>query len=270
MGFTWYDYRGDALTEAQTESGVMELEEQVKKSNAIMLCIPGDHLVSFCQEKPTKEALATEKCVQRFSDLLAQFCRARDGTIPVVICVTKSDLCPEEYRQQAELKLFQEDWLSPLFVDADEPRWKWKVLISYVTLGKRLGHLEKSKNADPSAIDPVGVHLPVTYAIYSALEEKLDKLKGETQSKKGDLRTAEDRTRELKASWFQRWFRYGNIERNVEYVNDLQSLLGTMDTQTQQILRTIDRMKQELLSKSTQKRLYIGGVLTDLMEISNL
>ncbi|BAY66422.1 hypothetical protein NIES22_65610 [Calothrix brevissima NIES-22] len=170
MSFEWLDYRGGALSDTSSKEDVQELTKQVKQSNCLFLCISAEDL-----QLTTKMKRARAIKADRMNVLIKEIAEAVKPTanqpFPVVFVITKFDLCPNPDDQETVIKAIQE--LFSTFWDSPG----WFVSICPVSLGKELG-----EDFADGEIDPVNVHLPVTFAIYCKLykhkiEQKINQQK---------------------------------------------------------------------------------------------
>jgi hypothetical protein len=170
IGFDWLDYRGQALKESPSEAEVRELKAHLNESSAVLLCVSGEHLAPGSTAR-LQSAVATARMLK----LLKEARASRDQPPAVGIVITKFDLCRhlgEEAVIDTVLQLF-----NPLF-EADTG---WLVMICPVSLGNTL-----AQDLDHGAIEPRNVHLPVSFAVYSAFrrgqEEVGERISGTQQA----------------------------------------------------------------------------------------
>jgi hypothetical protein len=182
MGFEWFDYRGGALSDSSSKDDVQALVKQVKQSDCLLLCISAEHL-------QIKEKMKRDRAIKasKMNVLMTEIGKAVKPTankpFPVAIVITKFDQYPKSNDPQQVIEaikeIFPTFWTSP----------GWIVSVCPVTLGKALG-----ENFDEGEIDPVNVHIPVSFAIYCKLytqkiQEKirLQELKNKTGQLKDQL-----------------------------------------------------------------------------------
>jgi hypothetical protein len=99
---------------------------------------------------------------------MADFVKSTGKTVPVVIAITKAELCSGEVLSEG-VNAIKDKMLPGLFTQGSE----WLVMISPVSLGN-----EKSGRFE---INPLNVHLPVTFAVYYALLSQRDMRLHETE-----------------------------------------------------------------------------------------
>jgi hypothetical protein len=187
MGFEWLDYRGKALLSRSTESEVKELEARLLQSSCVFLCISGEHLAEKIETQKQRLDLDGMTKAGRINQFLKKLQEKR-GSVPVVIAITKYDLCMHRKRED-----FTED-IKALFNPLFTSDGNWLVLICPVSLGKEL-----VGNKFDGKIEPVNLHLPLTFAIYSELMQRGTNLKQQEK-------TLTQKTTELREkNWLGRW-----------------------------------------------------------------
>jgi hypothetical protein len=157
MSFEWMDYRGGALRDKTDKADVQELDKSLRESSCVFLCISGDHLSNKIENQADALKLAKKTRVDRMNQFLSKLYE-ENGPVPVVVAITKYDLCM--HRKSEEIR---ED-IKQLFSGLFAPDGKWLVTICPVSLGKGL-----SGDKFHADIDPVNLHLPLVFAIYSKL-----------------------------------------------------------------------------------------------------
>ncbi|MEM7759366.1 MAG: hypothetical protein AAF298_14755 [Cyanobacteria bacterium P01_A01_bin.40] len=166
MSFQWLDYRGQALSDRSTEEDVSDLVQYIQQSECLFLSISGEHLMNEITPTTVRELKS-----DRMNQFIQQYISAKrqpdaQNPFPVAIVITKYDLCHHRDRNDiiADVqKLFQ-----ALFT----PNSGWLVMICPVSLGKEL-----SDAPEKASINPINVHVPVVFAVYSQLRAYDLKLK---------------------------------------------------------------------------------------------
>jgi GTPase SAR1 family protein len=157
MGFEWLDYRGAALSDSCSKEEVQKLIEQIKQSDCLFLCISAEDLQLTSKMKRARAIKA-----DRMNVLISEIGKAVKPTankpFPVSFVITKFDQYPKSNDPQQVIEaikeIFPTFWTSP----------GWIVSVCPVSLGKELG-----ENFEEGEIDPVNVHIPVSFAIYCKL-----------------------------------------------------------------------------------------------------
>ncbi|CAD5990457.1 hypothetical protein PCC9214_05801 [Planktothrix tepida] len=157
MGFEWLDYGGDAMSDRSTEQDVQKLVEHTLKSSCLFLCISGEHLSKKADWTTVRQIQSNRMSlfIQKIGDQLKPTIKQ---PFPVAIIITKYDLCNHRFKRgiiEDVKQIFQ-----PFFT----PDSSWLTMICPVSLGKTL-----VKDTEYSTIEPVNVHLPIIFAIYSVL-----------------------------------------------------------------------------------------------------
>jgi GTPase SAR1 family protein len=160
--FDWLDYRGGALPDVEEAADRKILVERLLNSDCIFLCISAEYLALAADEEDTFEA-AMEAEVDTMNSLLtAVDSRVKPTSVkpfPVAIVVTKADLLANSSIQEKGVETVKEFFKNTLFV---KPHWLTAIIP--VSLGQEL-----ARNPDSGRIKPVGVHLPVTFAVLCKL-----------------------------------------------------------------------------------------------------
>lgn len=152
MEFDWIDYRGKALDDKKTQQeDVLIVTERIKVSDCIFLCISGEYLV----EPVANNMPPRESGIDRIVKFIQQGFDGSKKTIPIVILITKFDLCAKRRKEEVIEDIKQ--LFNFLFV----PDGEWPVMICPVTLGAKL-----SEDINKQQIVPMGVHFPLIFAIY--------------------------------------------------------------------------------------------------------
>jgi len=168
MKFDWLDYRGGALRDKSSEQDVQDLQKNLSDSSCVFLCISGE----FLSEKYEDASIIRKARIDRMN----RFITGIGKNIPVVILITKSDLCKK--RPKDELI---ED-IKKLFSTFFDKGAGWFVMICPVTLGDEL-----AKDNKGGMIAPKHVHLPLIFAIYSTYLQELINTKREIEDAEKDL-----------------------------------------------------------------------------------
>ena len=163
LSFSWYDYRGRAVMEPESQMGVADLHKRIHESDFLVVCLPSDDLLEHATGHRTKEAREVRRYGRRLSHFLHEYYQKNGATLPVVIALTKSDLCEQDDRPIA-IKALRK-LVSGLFSEkpddddtSDEPTTAintppppdgWLVTLCWVTLGKGIGRLAPPRARGP-------------------------------------------------------------------------------------------------------------------------
>jgi hypothetical protein len=204
MGFEWLDYRGAALKEKSTQADVQKLKENLLGSSCIFLCISGEDLVNPSQIL----ALAKKTKADRMNQYLSQL----EKPVPVVIAITKYDYCI--HRDKNDIFKDIQQLFGALFTKGGE----WLVMICPVSLGKAL-----ATDTNEGIIEPVNLHLPLAFAIYSKYCQQISQRRNEENSLSRDLKDLKEK------NFIMRWLKSEEIQqkdnalkRTQQQTNELQ------------------------------------------------
>jgi len=223
MGFEWLDYRGGALSDKQDKADVQELQKSLGQSSCIFLCISGEHLST----KIGSDAIRRAKNIgiNRMNQFLSKL-HEEKGPVPVVIAITKYDLCL--HREAEEIR----DDIKKLFTGLFASSEKWLVTICPVSLGKGL-----AGDMSHAEIDPVNLHLPLVFAIYSQLTQYAAYAKDQESSidKKITDMTTKNR--------FKRWLNSDEITKANEELRKNQALANEVQDKLALLSKELGRAK---------------------------
>jgi hypothetical protein len=193
LAFTWHDYRGSIIDEKGTKERVT-LIERLRKTDCVLLCFSSEHL----QDPSGRVSEDGEDEAATMSALMSEVGRAaeqRGGRLPsVVIVLTKYDLMagrPRDLVMKEMQRLF-----NPLFTKVDG----WTVTVCPVSLGKEL-----AKDAGRGRVEPICVHLPVSFAVYMAIQKHADEAAVALQGSQEHL------SKRRQENWLKRVFRGTNL-----------------------------------------------------------
>lgn len=228
MGFDWLDYRGAALRDKKTQADVQKLKEHLLSSSCIFLCISGEDLVETSQIFKVAKKTGADRMNQFLSEI--------EKPIPVVIAITKYDYCM--HREKKEIFADIRQLFGGLFTKGGG----WLVMICPVSLGKALAN-----DKDMGIIEPVNLHLPLTFAIYSKLCLQANQRKAEEKNLDQNLRDLKSR------NFFIKWI---NSEEIKQQDNALK--------RSQQQMNELQEKMRLLGSELGKVPVYLNGEETDL------
>lgn len=223
-GFKWHDYRGGALTDRSKPDDRKVLLQKFKNSSCIILCISGEVLVDGRPRVP--------KEVRQFNTLMTQFRKETGKTVPVVIVVTKSDLCKDIKKG---VEVIKENMLSTLFTQGSG----WLTMICPVSLG--------TGSQDNFEVYPENVHLPVTFAIFHALQEDIRFSESAIKANKRQVMNKQFEVNQLGNSLFKAWWNKGDIADEQYAIESLQQSTGLKEADCRTLQRNLELLKNELL-----------------------
>jgi hypothetical protein len=240
MQFNWIDYRGGALRDKSSATDVAKLMDYVKDSNCLFLCISGEYLTEEIVSEngdlnqQAKSRVGNKLKIQPVNKILVdiqqKFEPSNEKPFPIVIVVTKYDKCSHRGKDAVIRDV------KGLFELLFQPDSGWLTAICPVSLGKDLAN-----DINGGEINPVNIHLPVAFAVYSKLMENAKDEKAKKYSLASSL------SQEKQGNWFQKWINSENIDQKEK---SIQQLEGQLETLTQ---------KMNLLVKELGKiPLYLG------------
>lgn len=196
MEFQWIDYRGGALSDDDPNlEDIEKLRNFIKESSCLFLCISGEYLTSRADMMTVYK---TE--TDRMSQYLSEVYNAQ-GPIPVAILITKYDLCME--RDKAEII---ED-IKHLFQGLFAPEAGWLVMICPVSLGKEL-----AIDINEGKIQPINVHLPAAFAVYSKLTQMVLGRKVKEDDSKAKIKKLSQEIDNLGNNWLKKLWNKSRID----------------------------------------------------------
>lgn len=235
MGFDWLDYRGGALRDKSTQADVQELEATLVQSSCVFLCISGEHLANKIESPAQALDLAKKTRSDRMNSFLTKL-REKRGPVPVVIAITKFDLC--KGRKREDILEDTQKIFNALFT----PDGGWLVMICPVSLGKSL-----ASDKVAGSIDPVNLHLPLIFAIYAQYSEHAAYKKKEEDEVRGVLNQLQDKNR------FMRWLYSDEIakasselKKNQAQMNELQEKMVLLAKQLGKAKVYLNGKEQEI------------------------
>ncbi|MBN1187321.1 MAG: hypothetical protein JXB49_33900 [Bacteroidales bacterium] len=236
MNFEWIDYPGGAIVKShQMRKDVIE---SLKSSSCVLLCVDGN---AFTDEVDDPVEHLIFQGASTYTKLLNEFEDNNNFLPPVVVVITKYDLCTKG-KEMADIiiKAF-----NALFVkDGGHNRL---VTIIPVTLGKNI-----AQNGFTGKLDPVNINLPISFAIWCIVLEKIKSL--------NDLRNSLDnRINELSNSFFS-IFKRGEIEDN-------RGLKDESDQIYTKLCQDADKLFDEL-SAAKKFPIYLNGEALSLADLN--
>lgn len=193
--FEWIDYRGLSLETFSDAQVAYDFKNKLSEAGCYNVLIPADWILALLRKDGSEEMIVADTCLSVYKVRLMDVVSEKNGTIPIVFTITKSDLLPEmsvSERLDYLLPLLREYFdfcFSSYGVHCDNKRWV--VAIACVTMGT-VDHDDNRL----TMLAPKNMHLPAMFAVRSSLAGKLDNLQSEHKEK--------DRDRENKWSEYKR------------------------------------------------------------------
>jgi hypothetical protein len=241
MSFNWCDYRGDDLEENSQNESFRKLDERLKNASCIILCVAGDQLASYVNGGPVPNG------IRRFNSLMARFREHRNQTVPVVIAITKADMCKSPEKPMAEMikegiDILKSGPLRPLF----EPGAEWLVMFCPVTLGFDLTFTDDAKVL--GKIAPHHVHLPVTFAIYTQLESDIAGKEQEVSELQHARRNKISEVDRLQEGFWSRMFNRDEVRVAINRIEELKRQANLNEQQASDLRDTYQRIETSLMT----------------------
>ena len=162
--FDWYDYRGGALQDYSIAPDVESLQDRIRETSCLMLCVSGEYLteasISSTKKRP-KLSTYKKLGVDSINEIISGSGLGKEDGLPpppVVIIITKYDLC--KGRPLKDIL----DNVKSLFTPFFAPGTKWLVMICPVTLGEEL-----AEDLEEGEVEPLNVHIPVLFSLCADL-----------------------------------------------------------------------------------------------------
>ncbi|MFB2878805.1 hypothetical protein [Floridanema aerugineum] len=158
--FNWVDYRGGALDDDEDNEERKSLVEELCTSDCLFLCLSAEYLA-----KGFTPGAALKARVGVMNALMTEVAAKKNSTpenpFPVAIVVTKADLLDNF---NGSIKENAVEVIKKFFKTLFVPGSPWLTGIIGVSLGKEL-----AEKPDSGEIDPIEVHLPVTFGVLCKL-----------------------------------------------------------------------------------------------------
>lgn len=231
--FEWRDYRGGAISDPSKPNEVEELMKYILESSCLFLCVSGEHMQNKVEDRTNFMSQTKAKLMGEY---LTRLKNNKDTSpFPVVITITKYDYCQK--RKKAELIEEIKKTFSPLFAK----KTGWLVMICAVSLGRNLATNENKKE-EQVKIEPLNLHLPLVFALYSKFRE----------SALAEKRQADETSERLEylngSNLFVKWWNHQEIENNKNKLHSSKEKFREM------------REKMKLLMQELKKAdIYLNG-----------
>jgi GTPase SAR1 family protein len=211
-GFEWIDYRGQALSDRSSEQDVQQLSNYLENSDCLFLSVSGEHLGDQITPAIVRE-IKSDRMNQFIQQVISKHKEPTpDRPFPVVIAITKYDLC---YHREKQAVI--ED-IKKLFQALFTPNTGWLVMICPVSLGKEL-----CQDPEHGSIVPVNVHLPIVFAIYSQL--RIYGLKLRRNRDHFDQEIEQFKQASPVVQWLRRW----EVQEKAEKLQELEAQITTVE-----------------------------------------
>ena len=225
MGFDWLDYRGGALRDKGTQADVQTLEKHLHESSCVFLCVSGEYLKKPIESQHEIQNLKTKTRVDRMNQFLQKLHNGK-GPIPVVIAITKFDLCSHRTREDVTEDI--KSLFNPLFANDGG----WRVMICPVSLGPALANDEKQ-----GVIEPKNLHLPLSFAIYSRFVQEASKGRDQENNLLKETGKLQAQNR------FKKWLNSQEINRVGNELRKTQAQMNELQEKMQLLAKELRNVK---------------------------
>ncbi len=230
IGFDWLDYRGGAIKDQSSQEDTQKLMEYIGKSSCLFLCISGEFLRDGIDRKKASLKIKANRINFILQEVIKQVNPTKEKPFPVAIVITKFDLCAS--RKNKVIDDIKDNLFPALFTDGSG----WLTMICPVSLGKDL-----AENQNTGEIEPINVHLPVIFGIYSKLLE-------DSVTAQNKLNIHQINVENLSSNWFKRWMNKNKIKEQSSNQKNLESKLIEMTS-------NLNILSQQLVNVS----IYLDG-----------
>ncbi|MFB2891587.1 CHAT domain-containing protein [Aerosakkonemataceae cyanobacterium BLCC-F50] len=172
ISFDWLDYRGGAISDRSTEPDVQKLVEHISDSSCLFLCISGEDLCKKV-DYSTVIRIQSNRINHFIVKIGSKYKPNCNQPFPVVIVITKSDLCIQHSQQQ-----LIED-IQQLFPILFAPKSPWLVMICFVSL------ITPDMNNLPTQL--LNLHKPLFFAVYFNLKTLVSQIKSQINDIRREL-----------------------------------------------------------------------------------
>ncbi len=210
IGFDWLDYRGGAIKDQSSKEDTQTLMGYIRESSCLLICVSGEYLRDGIDRKKASLKIKANRINYILQEVSKQVNPTQEKPFPVAIVITKFDLCAS--RKNEVIDDIKNNLFPSLFTDGSG----WLTLICPVSLGKDL-----AENQNTGEIDPINVHLPVIFGIYSKLLES-------SVYAQNKLNVYKINMEKLSGNWLKRWINKDKIQEQSGNQKQLESQLLEM------------------------------------------
>jgi GTPase SAR1 family protein len=236
--FEWIDYRGGILQENPNQDDVKDFKNYLSQTSCLFICLSGENFLTDIDSrlvsrifragsktknrallhkgfrKPKSRARINKDTNDSSNLEMARYqtkalyinkylkkinSSQRKSLFPIVIAISKADLCSSQ-REQLTNDIKQ---LFPLLF---APNSTFVVLICPISLGKGL-----AKDPNSGAINPINCHIPLLFALYCHLREVILANNVNPKTNITELKEKLDNLLNHDLSFLNRWLRSGEI-----------------------------------------------------------
>ncbi|MEN6552286.1 MAG: SIR2 family protein [Methanobacterium sp.] len=238
MSFEWIEYPGGLLKYSTKKSEMTaNIMSDLKRSSCLLLFIDGEIFGKKIDDPYTK---LIQNGARTYTKFLNIFEDENHFIPPVVIVITKYDICDESRSSEDIIMCIQEGF--PVLFSPNDLGYKKLASIIPITLGKNI-----TKNDYQGEIDPRNIHLPIAFSILCALISRFESLK----SKNNEINTQITKN---SSNFLQRLANKSEIEKMRRSVEANNSILNKLS-------ENAVKLQNELVQRSIPT--YLNGNKVD-------
>ncbi|MFN0281223.1 MAG: TRAFAC clade GTPase domain-containing protein [Kineosporiaceae bacterium] len=229
LRLNWVDYRGGALRDrAADKQDVSQLLARLSESDSLYVTLDGGLLADVLAERPMAERQLRDT-IGRYSRTIGEIRDERNKrnlVMPsVVVLVTKADLLrpllpgtPEQRRER--LRSWAVDLLGQVFSQG------WDSAVCLASIGA-IGRPSTS-HVNPEDVNPVGVHKPMVFSLYSYYRRAAVVFSSEAQEAENALTQGRLQQQQLQRTVVTRLLSRKERAQLVDQLGDLHAYHGAM------------------------------------------
>ncbi len=249
IDFEWIDYRGGALAGDSSQADATFLRQKSRQSDCLFLCVPAEYLQEEIVNpngevnNRVKLKVAGKLAVNRINSILTEIQQEikqdkNDGqAVPIAIVITKFDLIFGKRNREAITRDIKE-LFNPLFIENSG----WLTMICPVSLGKDI-RIEDNKII--GEIDPINVHIPLVFAIYSQLTKEVITVKSSYDIIQEQKTRVADDLKTQQSKW-NSFLKRGEIISKASSLRNQETELAKKEAEIQDISKRMELVAKEL------------------------
>lgn len=243
LPFTWVDYPGgflDATRRDVASEQVEQVEQSIKESEMLFICIDGENLVGrSTRNKIRKVKTRCAKHINPYLTELRNKFKDAGGLPPIGMLITKYDICKDD-TDLDEIREIVEEAFEGLFGKEDNQNF---VAIIPVSLGDTL-----QDDSCQGELDPEDIHLPILMGINFALIDMLYVAKSVIEEDHATVAEAERLKRYEDDRWaITRWIFGGHDpDKLAGIISDTNEEIKGVKEIAKYFRKSLKRMNREL------------------------
>ena len=245
LPFTWVDYPGGFLDATRRDVGseqYKEVEQSIKESEMLFICIDGANLVGSSTHNKIRKVKT--RCAKHINPYLTELRNkfkdeGKGGLPPIGMLITKYDICADDTDPE-EIREIVEEAFEGLFGEEDNQNF---VAVIPVSLGDTLQDDEYQGD-----LDPLNVHLPILMGVNFALIDQLEYGKWLIEQQRENLDWAREQKRVEDNRWgITRWL-FGGYDPDAlrQEINDTEQSIRNNREVVKYFKKSLKRMNREL------------------------